>query len=230
MTLLQTNQLSKKFSNFYAVNNVDIALEKGKVYGLLGPNGSGKSTLMKMVAGLVHPTSGTIKVLDDMVGTMSKKNVAYMSTDEFLYSYMNIKTVGNFYKDFYEDFNYETFEKLVEYMELKKTMKVSSLSTGMKAKLKVATTMARKAKLFMLDEPLNGIDIIARDKIMNTIKEGTSGDNSILISSHLVDEMEKILDYVYFIKNGNIVLHGNAEELRSERQKTIVDLYKEVFA
>lgn len=230
MTLLQINQLSKKFSNFYAVNNVDIVLEKGKVYGLLGPNGSGKSTLMKMVAGLVHPTNGTIKVLDDMVGTKSKKNVAYMSTDEFLYSYMNIKTVGNFYKDFYEDFNYETFEKLVEYMELKKTMKVSSLSTGMKAKLKVAATMARKAKLFMLDEPLNGIDIIARDKIMNTIKEGTSGDNSILISSHLVDEMEKILDYVYFIKNGNIVLHGNAEELRSERQKSIVDLYKEVFA
>jgi ABC-2 type transport system ATP-binding protein len=230
MSLLQTDCLSKQFSGFYAVNNVDITLHSGKVYGILGPNGSGKSTFMKMVSGLIHPSKGSIKVMDYPIGVETKKIVAYMSTDEYLYSSMSIKTIGNFYKDFYKDFDHNNFVKLINYMDLNMKQKVASLSTGMKAKLKVAVTMSRNAKLFMLDEPLNGVDIIAREKILTTIQEYKNHDSSLLISSHLVDEMEKILDYVFFIKNGSIVLEGDVEELKSTKEKTIVELYKEVFS
>lgn len=230
MALLQTNELSKRFSKTIAVNNASITLEPGKIYGLLGPNGSGKSTLMKMIAGLLHPTKGKIEVLGGPVGVESKKHVAYMTTEQYLYEYMTIKTVSKFHQDFYEDFDSEEFNNLVDFMNLKMDMKISSLSSGMAAKLKVAATMARQSKIYMLDEPLNGIDLVARDLILNTIIKRANSDNALLISSHLIEELEKILDDVIFIKDGKIVLMGNAEEIREKNNKSIVALYKEVYA
>jgi ABC-2 type transport system ATP-binding protein len=228
--LLETKNLSKGFLNKKAVNDITLSIEQGKIYGLLGPNGSGKTTFMKMVAGLLHPTSGTILVDGNPVGTESKKVTVYMSTDNFIFKYMKVKNVKSFFVDFYEDFDGEKFDKLLDYMDLDMDMKVSSLSTGMAAKLKIAASLSRKAKIYMLDEPLNGIDLVAREKIINTIVESANEGNSILISSHLVDEMEKILDEVVFIKAGEIVLKGNAEIVREQRGKSIVDLYKEVYA
>ncbi|MCT4543338.1 MAG: ABC transporter ATP-binding protein [Vallitalea sp.] len=228
--LLETKNLSKGFLNKKAVNDITLSIEQGKIYGLLGPNGSGKTTFMKMVAGLLHPTSGTITVDGNPVGTESKKVTVYMSTDNFIFKYMKVKNVKSFFLDFYEDFDGEKFDKLLDYMDLDMDMKVSSLSTGMAAKLKIAASLSRKAKIYMLDEPLNGIDLVAREKIINTIVESANEGNSILISSHLVDEMEKILDEVVFIKAGEIVLKGNAEIVREQRGKSIVDLYKEVYA
>lgn len=230
MALLQTKDLSKNFSSTIAVKNASILLEPGKIYGLLGPNGSGKSTLMKMIAGLFYPTRGSIEVLGGPVGVQSKKHVAYMTTEQYLYDYMSIKTVGQFHQDFYEDFEMDVFSKLLEDMKLSKKLKVRSLSSGMSAKLKIAVTMARKAKIYMLDEPLNGIDLIARDLIINAIIERASEENALLISSHLIDEMEKILDEVIFIKESEIVLMGNAEEIREKHGKSIVDLYREVYS
>ncbi len=230
MSLLQTKELSKNFSSTIAVKNVSITLEPGKIYGLLGPNGSGKSTLMKMIAGLFYPTKGSIEVLGGPVGIASKKHVAYMTTEQYLYDYMSIKTVGQFHQDFYEDFEMDVFEGLLQEMKLDKKLKVRNLSSGMAAKLKVAVTMSRKAKIYMLDEPLNGIDLVARDTIINTIIAHANEDNALLISSHLIDEMEKILDEVIFIKDGEIVVMGNAEEIREKHGKSIVDLYREVYA
>jgi ABC-2 type transport system ATP-binding protein len=228
--LLETKDLTKGFLSKKAVNKVSISVEKGKIYGFLGPNGSGKTTFMKMVSGLLHPTAGTILIEEQPVGVETKKKAAYMSTENFIYPYMKIKTVGEFYQDFYEDFNMERFKKLLDYMDLDMSMKVKTLSSGMASKLKIAVTLSRDAKLFMLDEPLNGIDLVAREKILNTIVECANEGNTIIISSHLVDEMEKILDEVIFIKHGELVLTGNAESVREERGKSIVELYKEVYA
>lgn len=230
MELIKTSNLTKKFSSALAVDDASITLEKGKIYGLLGPNGSGKSTLMKMVAGLFHPTRGQINVMGEPISIQSKAHVAYMTTEQYFYDYMTIKTVAQFHEDFYKDFNTEAFKKNLDAMQLNMNMKVSSLSSGMAAKLKVAVTMAREAKVFMLDEPLNGIDLVARDAILSTIIDKANEDNAIIISSHLIDAMENILDDVIFIKEGHIVLCGNAETIRETHSKSIVDLYKEVYS
>ncbi|MBC7961276.1 MAG: ABC transporter ATP-binding protein, partial [Vallitaleaceae bacterium] len=214
--MLQTKDLGKNFSSTIAVKDANITLEAGKIYGLLGPNGSGKSTLMKMIAGLFYPSKGSIEVFGGPVGVASKKHVAYMTTEQYLYDYMSIKMVGEFHQDFYEDFEVDVYERLLDTMNLNKKLKVGSLSSGMAAKLKIAATLSRKAKIYMLDEPLNGIDLIARDEIMSAIIERATPDNTMLISSHLIDEMEKILDEVIFIKNAAIVLMGNAEEIREK--------------
>jgi len=230
MILLKTEKLTKSFNGKPAVNQVDTEFEAGKIYGLLGPNGSGKSSFMKTVAGLFYPTSGKITVIDGPVGVPSKSKVAYMPTEPFFYDYMTIKVVGDFFKDFYEDFDPDFFGEQLEYMQLTQDMRVRSLSSGMAAKLKVAATMSRKASVYMLDEPLNGIDLVARDKIITSIINRAAPDNAIVISSHLIDSMENILDEVMFLKEGKLVINGNAEEIREKNGKSIVDLYKEVFA
>jgi ABC-2 type transport system ATP-binding protein len=229
MTYLRTTQLNKKFSSLTAVNNVDLHLENGKIYGLLGPNGSGKSTLMKMIAGLIHPTSGNIQLDNEPIGTASKASIAFMPTEAFLYTYMTVKLVGTFYHDFYADFDMTRYENLIDRMQLTMNLKVANLSTGMTSKLKVAATMARNAKIYMLDEPLNGIDLIAREEIVKAILESTTDESILLMSSHLVDELENIIDDVIFMKDGHVFLQGNAEMIRQERQLSIVDLYKEVY-
>ena len=228
--ILETSKLSKAFGANYAVKDADINIEKGYIYGLLGPNGSGKSSFMKMVAGLFYPSKGEAKVMGIPVGTATKKYVAFMSTEQFFYSYMTIKRVGQFYSDFYEDFNPERYEQLIDFMELDMNMKVSSLSSGMNAKLRVAATMSRNARLYMLDEPLNGIDMIAQEKIIKTIIEQSNENNAILISSHLISTLENILDRVIMIKKGKIVLQDSAEDIRENWGKSVVDVYREVFA
>ncbi len=228
--ILQCNDLVKKYMNKTAVDGISFEADKGKIYALLGPNGSGKTTLMKIIAGLVKPNSGTVTYKENPIGVESKKRVAYMSTEPFFYNYMSVEDVGRYYKDFFEDFDSKRYEELIVRMELGMKDKAKNLSSGLAAKLKIAATLARKAELYMLDEPLNGIDIIARDKIINTILEVAGEDTTMLISSHLVDELEKIIDNAVFIKNGTIVLSGEAEELRAAHGKSIVELYKQIYA
>lgn len=230
MEYVVTHNLTKRFSHVRAVDDATITLESGKVYGLLGPNGSGKSTFMKMVAGLFHPSKGKIEVMGKPLSYRSKKYVSFMSTEQYFYDYMTVEMVGRFHRDFYEDFDEAEYARLVREMQLDMDMKVKSLSSGMAAKLKVAAAMARNARVFMLDEPLNGIDLVARDAVLSAIIQKADADNCLLISSHLIDAMENILDEVIFIKEGQIVLCGNAENIRESRGKSIVDLYKEVFA
>ena len=228
--LVQCNDLVKKYMNKTAVNGITLDLEEGKIYALLGPNGSGKTTLMKIIAGLVKPTDGIVNYKGNPIGVESKKIVAYMSTEPFFYNYMTVEDVGKYYKDFFEDFDSRRYEELIGRMELGMKDKAKNLSSGLAAKLKIAATLARKAELYMLDEPLNGIDIIARERILTTILEVAREDATILLSSHLVDELEKIIDSAVFIKSGSVVLNGEAEELRSSHGKSIVELYKEIYA
>ena len=228
--MVEAKLVGKRYLGKQAVKDVDMVWEDGKIYALLGPNGSGKTTFMKMVAGLVKPTSGTLSYNNGKIGVESKKRVAYMSTEPFFYSYMNVKHVGKYYADFFEDFSMERYEELIVRMDLKMTDKAKELSSGLAAKLKIAATLARDAQLYMLDEPLNGIDIIARESIIETIVEAAGEGKTVVISSHLVDELEPIVDSVVFMKQGSVVLAGDAEEIRTERGKSIVDLYKEVYA
>lgn len=228
--MVEAKSVGKRYLGKQAVKDVDMVWEDGRIYALLGPNGSGKTTFMKMVAGLVKPTTGELYYDGKKIGVESKRKVAYMSTEPFFYSYMNVKHVGKYYADFFEDFSMARYEELIARMDLKMTDKAKELSSGLAAKLKIAATLARDAQFYMLDEPLNGIDIIARESIIQTIVEAAGEGKTIVISSHLVDELEPIVDSVVFMKQGSVILAGDAEEIRTERGKSIVDLYKEVYA
>lgn len=227
--MLQCQNVMKKYGGKAAVANITTNIVPGKIYALLGSNGSGKTTFMKMVAGLVKPTSGTITFAGMPIGAETKKHIAYMPTEGFYYNYMSCKDAGNFYKDFFEDFDENKYYQLLQEMNLDPDMKVSKMSSGMTAKAKLALTLSRNSSIIMLDEPLNGIDIIAREKVIETVLQNASPNNAIIMSSHLVDELEKIIDYAIFVRQGEVVMQGDAEELRTQHSKSIVDLYKEIY-
>ena len=227
--MLKFENVTKGYENKKALNGISLSFKKGKVYALVGPNGSGKSTMMKIATGLVKPSTGLCTYNDLPIGVESKAKIAYMSTEPFYYDYMRIRQVFNFHKDFYTDFNEAKFYDLLKFMELDINMKVKSLSSGMAAKLKITTTLSRDAEVIMLDEPLNGIDLIGRDQIINAVIKATNPNSTFIISSHLFDELEPIVDNVVFIKNGSVLLDGEIEQIRLEQKKSITDLYREIY-
>ena len=228
--MLKCENLVKKYMNTTAVADISTNIEPGKIYALLGPNGSGKTTFMKIVACLIKPTAGNITFEDKPVGIYSKAHIAYMPTENFFYSYMTCKDAGHYYRDFFNDFDEEKYHQLLKEMDLDLNQKISKMSSGMVAKAKLAITLARNSRIIMLDEPLNGIDIIAREKVINTVIANATQDNAIIMSSHLVDELEKVIDYAIFIRKGEVVMQGEAEELRTSRGMSIVDMYKQIYA
>ena len=227
--ILESREVTKNYGSKTAVNGVSLELESGLVYAMLGPNGSGKTTWMKMVAGLVKPSMGEVLYEGSPVGKESKKEIAYMSTEPYFYSWMSVADVGKYYEDFFEDFSMEKYQKMLERMELTEDMKAKKLSSGMMAKLKIAVTMAREAKIYLLDEPLNGIDILAREQIMKSILEAVAPDVTLVISSHLVDELERVADAAIFMKDGQLAEQCMIEELRINRHKSVVDMYREIY-
>ena len=196
---------------------------------MLGPNGSGKTTWMKMAAALMKPTSGEVLFEGAPVGTESRRHVAYMSTEPYFYSWMTVKDVGQYYRDFFEDFSPEKYDSLIREMELEPAMKTRTLSSGMMAKLKIAVTMARDARVWMLDEPFNGIDLLARDEIRRCILREASEDKVLLLSSHLVEEMEAVCDTAVFIRQGRLVEVRNLEEMRETDHVSMADRYREIY-
>lgn len=227
--ILESREITKKYGSKTAVNQVSLGLETGLVYAMLGPNGSGKTTWMKMAAGLVKPTSGEILYQGNPVGVESRKEIAYMSTEPYFYNWMSVADVGKYYEDFFQDFSMEKYNEMISRMELTGVMKAKKLSSGMMAKLKIAVTMAREAKIYLLDEPLNGIDILAREQIMKSILEAIASDVTLVISSHLVDELERVADAAVFMKDGQLAEQCMIEELRINRHKSVVDLYREIY-
>lgn len=228
--MLTCTHLTKKYLGTTAVSDLSLSIPRGRVYALLGPNGSGKTTLMKMAAGLVKPTAGQIAFEGAPIGPRSKARIAYMPTEGYFFSYMTGADVGTYYADFFSDFDPARYRAMLDQMQLPLKTRVKHLSSGMLAKLKLAATLARDSELVMLDEPLNGIDIIARDKVIEAIKSRIAPERTFLLSSHLVDELERIVDYAVFMKSGASVLEGPAEALREDRGKSLVDLYKEIYA
>lgn len=227
--ILECKELSKTFFNKKAVIDFDLKLNEGKIYGLLGENGSGKTTWMKMVAGLTKPTSGEMLYKGHAWNYRDKASIAYMSTEPFFYDFMTVETVGEYYDDFFDDFDMEKYLKLIERVGLEWDMKIKALSTGMQAKLKVVVTLARKASLYLLDEPLNGIDYKAREEIISIILEEAVDNNCFVISTHLIDEVETFVDEAVFVKDGKIIYQTEPETLRMESRKSITDIYREIM-
>ncbi|MHB8126179.1 MAG: ABC transporter ATP-binding protein [Desulfitobacteriaceae bacterium] len=230
MNILETDSVSKKYFKKQALEGISITIGKGKIVGILGPNGSGKTTFLKILAGLIRPSAGNIKICNNEIGHKTKQLVAYLPDSEFLYSWMKINDAKKVYADFFLDFNSNRFDELLDFMKLERTLNVKGLSKGMKEKLALALTLARDAKLFILDEPLNGVDPVAREQILGAILKGFNFESSIIITSHLINEVESILDEVYFLKEGKIELFGITENIRSEKNMTLDALYREVFA
>jgi len=229
LSRLIINELTKKYYNKIALRNVSLNFEQGKIYGLLGPNGSGKTTLMKVVAGLHKQTSGHVLINDQVLSYKTKSYVSYMPTENYLYSSFKVVDILKFYKDMYKDFRYDYALNLLNDINVKLDYKVSNLSSGETAKLKTVIALSRDTDIYLLDEPLNGVDVLARDTIMDIIAKSYGENKIIIISTHLVSEIEKVLDTVVFLKEGAVELFFDAEELRQERQMSVEGIYKEVF-
>jgi len=227
--MLKSENLTKKFGSKTAVDGISMELTLGHVYAMLGPNGSGKTTWMKMAAGLMIPTSGTVYFDGAPVGIESRKHVAYMSTEPFFYTWMTVADVGRYYGDFFEDFSADKYRELLSQMELEEKLKTKTLSSGMAAKLKIAATMARDAKVYMLDEPFNGIDLLARDEIRHCILQEAGPEKVLILSSHLVEEMEAVADWAVFIQQGRLVEIRDLEEMRETDGVSMADRYRAIY-
>nr|WP_216857117.1 ABC transporter ATP-binding protein [Paenibacillus tritici] len=212
------------------MNEVSFRLGAGTITGLLGSNGSGKSTLMKLIAGLSRPSSGRISVIGVPVGMDSKSLVSFMPDVPVTESWMKVGDALRFQQDFYPDFDQSKALRMLEFMKLRTEDKVRTLSKGMNERLQLTLALSRRARLYLLDEPIGGVDPVARTKILNALMEFYEEDSSILLSTHLVTDIERIFDEVIFLKDGEIVLHHSVEALRQERGKSIDELFREVFA
>ena len=227
--ILECKDLTKTFVGKRAVSNVNLSLEKGRIYGLLGENGSGKTTWMKMIAGLTKPSSGEILYKGHPLCSRDKAEIAYMSTEPFFYDYMKVSDVGQYYEDFFSDFDREKFTEIVGKIGLEDNMKVRNLSSGMSAKLKIAATLSRKAVLFLLDEPLNGIDYKAREEIISLILDEAGEENTFVISTHLLEEVESFVDEAIFIKAGEVLKVADLERERITSGRSLADIYMDIM-
>lgn len=227
--ILKAENLSKSYFNKQALKGISLDIKPGKVVGLLGPNGSGKTTFLKIVAGIMQPTSGDIFIDGHKPGVYTKSIVSYLPDNEYIPKRMKIKNAINFFKDFYSDFDEMKAYELLQFMKLDANSNVKTLSKGMNEKFKLTLVLSRKAKLYVLDEPLGGVDPTAREKILDAIINNYNENSSMIITTHLVNDIERIFDEVAFISEGEIVLQGNAEELRINKKKSIDELYREVF-
>ncbi|KWX69616.1 ABC transporter ATP-binding protein [Paenibacillus jilunlii] len=228
--ILQVQNVTKKYGSKHALRGVSFGLSAGKIVGLLGSNGSGKTTLMKLIAGLAQPTSGGISVLGVPVGEASKSLVSFMPDRPLTESWMKVEDALRFQQDFYPDFDPGKAKRMLEFMKLSERDKVRTLSKGMGERLQLTLALSRRAKLYVMDEPIGGVDPVARTNILNALMEFYEEDSTILLSTHLVTDIERIFDEVMFIKEGELVLHSEVEELRLQRGKSIDELFREVYA
>lgn len=227
--IIEIKGLTKSYFNKRALNNISLNMEKGKVIGILGPNGSGKTTMIKILTGILRESKGEVLIDGKRPGVYTKSIVSYLPDRNFLYNWMSIEDAINYYRDFYKDFDEKKADELLEFMKLKKDMKITSLSKGMTEKLNLTLVLSRKAKVYILDEPIAGVDPVARDQILDAIIKNYNEDSTMIITTHLVRDMESIFDDVIFLREGEVHSMGNAEVLREEKGMQIDNLYKEIF-
>jgi ABC-2 type transport system ATP-binding protein len=228
--ILQLHKLNKSYASFPALKNVDLELEPGRIMGILGPNGSGKTTLIKIVAGLLQPSGGQVKVCGMAPGVQTKAMVSYLPDVYHLPNWMNIQGMIQYFNTFYEDFDPDLAFTLLERLGIDQRRKVTAFSKGTREKLQLSLVLARKARLYLMDELLEGIDPVARMIAIDTILDNYNPEGSLIISTHLITDVEKLLDEVVFLKDGEIILSGSTEDLRVEKKRSIEGIYKEVFS
>ncbi|NCB94320.1 MAG: ABC transporter ATP-binding protein [Clostridia bacterium] len=227
--IVECKHLTKRYKNKEALSEIDLTLESGRIIGLLGPNGSGKTTLIKLINKLLVPTSGELLVAGEKPGVESKAMVSYLPEQSYLGDWMYVKDALDFFKDFYEDFDNSRALNMLEKLNIAPNDKIKSMSKGTKEKLQLILVMSRRAKLYCLDEPIAGVDPAARDYILSTIINNYDENATILISTHLIADVENILDDVIFIQDGKIRLHQDVDDIRSKQGTSIDHLFREVF-
>ena len=229
MTLLECKHLSKNYGKKPALSDINLQIDGGHIIGLLGPNGSGKTTLIKLITGLLTPSAGEIYVNETPVGIESKKVISYLPDHTYLNDWMRVRDIIDYFDDFYEDFEPMRAYDMLAKLKINPSDKLKTLSKGTKEKVQLILVMSRRAELYILDEPIAGVDPAARDYILDTILSNYNEDASILISTHLISDVENILDEVIFLQNGTIRLHSSVDDIREKEQKSIDALFREVF-
>ena len=227
--ILECKGLTRKFNHFFALSNVDLTLERGEIIGLLGPNGSGKTTLIKLINGLLLPTDGQITVNGSVPGVETKKIVSYLPECGCLDERRRISELISYYSDFYSDFDVSRAHTMLKDLDIDPSLRLKTLSKGTKEKVQLILVMSRDAQLYVLDEPIGGVDPAARDYILRTILTNYNEDASVLISTHLIADVENVLDRVLFLQNGQITLNASVDEIRSGHKKSVDALFREVF-
>lgn len=227
--IVRCNHLFKRYGNITALNDLNFTLESGKIVGLLGPNGSGKTTLIKLLNGLLTPTKGEIRIDGHSVGVETKKLVAYLPDNSYLNAWMTVKQIVAYFADFYEDFRPDVAYEMLARLDIAPDRKLKTLSKGNKEKVCLILVMSRNARLYVLDEPIAGVDPAARDYVISTIINNYNPEATVVISTHLIADIEQILDEVIFLKNGHLVLQKTVDEIRTEHGKSVDELFREVF-
>ncbi len=231
MNILEFRNLSKAYTkNKYVISNLNLEIPQGRIIGLLGPNGCGKSTMIKMVAGLLQPTTGEVLVNGMNVGEETCSYISYLPERTYFTASMKVKDIIDYFADFYKDFDKPRALKLLDDLKIDKDAKLKKLSKGTKEKVQLVLVMSRQAKLYLLDEPIAGVDPATREYILSTIVSNYNPEATIIITTHLITDVEQILDDFIFISyGGQIIMSGNAEETRNETGKSLDELFKEVF-
>ncbi len=228
-TLLECRELTKNFGGKTAVDHISLCIESGHIIGLLGPNGSGKTTLIKMINGLLTPSSGTLYFKENPIGVESKKHISYLPDHTYLNMNERVSDIIDFFTDFYEDFDKARAYDMLEKLSISPSDRLKTMSKGTKEKVQLILVMSRRADLYVLDEPIAGVDPAARDYILNVILGNYEPSASILISTHLIADIENILDEVIFIQNGQIRLSSSVDDIRAAEGKSVDTLFREVF-
>ena len=229
MKLLEIKNLNKSFDNRKILNDVNLSIQSGKIIGLLGKNGVGKTTLIKLINDLLVPTSGEIFIKGKKIGVETKNIVSYLPEKTYLNKQMKVSEVISYFEDFYDNFDSEKAKKLLKDLDLDINQKLSKMSKGMQEKVQLVLVMSRNADLYVLDEPLGGVDPATRDYILDTILSNFSENASVIISTHLISDIEKILDEVIFIDKGKIVLQSDADKLRKKENASIDEVFRRMF-
>lgn len=227
--VFECKNLGKRYGAFKALSGLDITVESGQIVGLLGPNGSGKTTLIKMANGLLTPSSGEILIRGNKVGKETKKIVSYLPERTYLNNWMKVKDMIEYFGDFYEDFDSTRAYDMLQKLNINANDKLKTMSKGTKEKVQLILVMSRDADLYFLDEPIGGVDPAARDYILNTIITNYNPESSIIISTHLIADIEKILDDVIMIRKGELVMHKKVDDIRAEYGKSVDEVFREVF-
>ena len=229
MELVKIKDLYKQYGDKEVLKDVDLTIKSGKIIGLLGKNGTGKTTLIKLINGLLTPTNGTIKIKNNEIGVQSKKIISYLPERTYLNKNMKVAEVIEYFNDFYSDFDKEKAIKLIKDLDIDINQKLIKMSKGMQEKVQLVLVMSRKAELYILDEPLGGVDPATRDYILDTILNNFNKNASIIISTHLISDIERILDEVIIIDNGKIVLHEDTDTLRKKEKDSIDGIFRRMF-
>ena len=229
MAVLECKDLCKQYGRMPALDHVSFAVEPGHIVGLLGPNGSGKTTLIKLANGLLTPTAGSIWVCGTEPGVESHAQVSYLPERTCIPTWMSVKQPLDFYGDFYRDFNRKAAEEMLTHLNIRLTQRIKQMSKGTREKVQLIMVMSRAAKLYLLDEPIGGVDPATRDYILSTIIGNYNPEGAVMISTHLISDVEKVLDEVLFLNQGQLMLQSSVDEIREEKGMSVDALFREVF-